>query len=315
MRPRIRIAFAHFWRGFAPDHFRSWFPYLGDRYDLVVSRSPEVVFYSVFSRRYRNRADPRHADPAARYRRGDYLRVFFTGENVEPRMDECEFAIGFSTLVEHPNFLRLPLWVYENRGWGFGPERLVKPPDTDWERVADEKTGFCNFVQSWSVAFRNAIAERLDRYKRVDMAGPVMNNMGGWRVPLTPNRAAAKAAFLRRYKFTLAVENSIWPGYATEKLVDPMYANSIPIYVGDPQASASFDPASYVDVARFGSLAEALEFVREVDNDRSLHLKMLATPWYRGNEVPRYARDETIAAFFARIFAAALARRSRTDAR
>ncbi len=87
-----------------------------------------------------------------------------------------------------------------------------------------------------------------------------------------------------------------------------------PIYVGDPQASASFDPASYVDVARFGSLAEALEFVREVDHDRSLHLKMLATPWYRGNEVPRYARDETIAAFFDRIFAAALARRSRSDA-
>ena len=138
--------------------------------------------------------------------------------------------------------------------------------------------------------------------------------LGGWRVPLTPNRVAAKAAFLRRYKFTLAVENAIWPGYATEKLVDPMYADSIPIYVGDPQAGTSFDPASYVDVARFGSLAEALEFVREVDHDRSLHLKMLATPWYRGNEVPRYARDETIAAFFDRIFAAALARRSRNDA-
>ena len=52
-----------------------------------------------------------------------------------------------------------------------------------------------------------------------------------------------------------------------------------------------------------------LEFVREVDNDRNLYLKMLAAPYFRNNEVLDYARDETALAFFDRIFAAALARR------
>ncbi len=65
-----------------------------------------------------------------------------------------------------------------------------------------------------------------------------------------------------------------------------------------------------MDVARFGSLAQALEFVREEDNDRALYLKTLSTPWYRGNVQPAFTRDDTIAAFFDRIFAAALARRS-----
>jgi hypothetical protein len=310
MKPRLRVAFTRFWRSFTPDDFAKWFPFVAENYELVLSRSPEVVFYSVFSLRYRRGADPREMSATARYRRGNYVRVFVTGENVEPLMDECEFAIGFSSLVDHPNFLRLPLWVVENRGWGFGPERLVKPTGTDWERVAAEKTGFCNFVYSWDVRFRNAIAERLGRYKRVDAAGRVMNNMDGWRVPHLPNRTAGKTAFLRRYKFTLAVENCVWPGYATEKLVDPMYVDSIPIYLGDPQASATFDAGSYVDVARFGSLAHALEFVREVDNDRALYMKMLSTPWYRGNVQPAFTRDDTIAAFFDRIFAAALARRS-----
>ncbi len=311
MKPRIRVAFAHFWPAFTPDDFRSWFPFVHEKYDLVVSRSPEIVFYSVFSRRYRGRSDPRFPDATARYRRGDYLRVFVTGENVEPLMDDCEFAIGFSSLTDHPRFLRLPHWVYENRGWGFGPERLVKAADTDWERVAAEKTAFCNFVYSWNAEFRNAIATQLGRYKRVDAAGPIMNNMNGWCVPKTPNRIAGKTAFMRRYKFTLAIENSIWPGYTTEKLVDPMYVDSIPLYVGDPQASATFDTASYVDAARFGSLREMFEFVREVDNDRALHLAMLAAPWYRGNVQPAYTRDETIAAFFDRIVDAALARRGR----
>ena len=101
----------------------------------------------------------------------------------------------------------------------------------------------------------------------------------------------------------------IWPGYMTEKLVDPMFANSVPIYVGDPQVSRSFDPASYVDLTRFGSIREMLEFVREADNDRDLYLKLLSAPWYRGNTVPDYARDDTILAFFDRIMEAAIQRR------
>ena len=77
-----------------------------------------------------------------------------------------------------------------------------------------------------------------------------MNNMNGWSVPREPNRLQGKLDFLRDYKFTLAVENNIWPGYTTEKLVDPMFAGSIPIYVGDPQAnSTSIPKATSISVA------------------------------------------------------------------
>jgi hypothetical protein len=56
-------------------------------------------------------------------------------------------------------------------------------------------------------------------------------------------------------------------------------------------------------------MREMLEFVREADNNRDLYLKLLSAPWYRGNTVPDYARDETILAFFDRIMEAALQRR------
>src|SRR5262245_34615673 len=90
----------------------------------------------------------------------------------------------------------------------------------------------------------------------------------------------------------------------TEKLVDPMFAHSIPIYVGDPQAQLSFDTSSYIDVVRFPDIRQMMEFVREVDNDRGLYLKMLAAPNYRNNTIPDYARDARTLAFFDRIFAA-----------
>ena len=64
-----------------------------------------------------------------------------------------------------------------------------------------------------------------------------------------------------------------------------------------------------IDATSFKSVREMLEFVRHIDNDRDLYLKMLAAPFYRNNVIPEYARDETILAFFDRIFAAAAARR------
>jgi alpha(1,3/1,4) fucosyltransferase len=308
MKPTIRINFAAFWPGFSPDHFRRFFPIVYDKYDVVLSQDPEVVFYSVFSQHFVPYADARNHPPLTRLPAGKFVRVFITGENFEPDMSSCEFAITFSSLVDHENHLRLPLWVYENRAWGFGPERLVKPAGTDWEKIAAEKTQFCNFVYLHPVPFRDAIFRMLNTYRRVDSAGQHLNNMDGWKVPTSPSRVGGKVEFFRRYKFTLAIENAIWPGYMTEKLVDPMLAHSIPIYVGDPQAQASFDPASYIDFACFTDMKQMLEFVREVDNDRALYLKLLAAPWYRNNAIPDYARDATTLAFFDRIFAAALAR-------
>lgn len=299
----------HFWPGFSPGRFRSFFPYVYEKYDLVPSQAPEVVFHSVFAPSWRPYADPTDAKNVPRIKPGNYVRVFMTGENVEPLMEHCEFAMSFSVLETHPNHMRLPLWVYENRGSGYTPAHLVKAPNTDWERVAREKSQFCNFVYLHPVPFRERIFAALSAYRRVDAAGQCLNNMNGWMVPSNPTRLAGKVDFFRRYKFTLAIENSIWPGYETEKLVDPVYAGSIPIYAGNPMARVHFDSAGYIDLANFSSLKEMVEFVREVDNDRKLYLKMLAAPFYRENRVPDAVHDQTVLAFFDRIFQAAIARR------
>ena len=309
LKPRIRIAFDYQWKGFSPDIFYSYFPFLSLKYDLEISRKPEVVFYATFSR-YNESCWPdarRWLRVMPVFKPGKFVRVFMTGENVEPLMDECDFAISFSTIIDHPNHLFLPLWVYDLRQWGFSAASLLKPADADWERVASEKTKFCNFIYAHPVRFRDAVFTAVNKYRRVDAPGRCQNNMDGrLLLPGFPG----KIAFIRPYKFTLAVENSIWPGYATEKLVQPMFCNSIPVYVGDPLARHSFDPDSYIDFTRFRSLREMAEFVREVDNDKSLYLKMLAAPNFRDNQIPDYAREDRMEAFVDRIFQQVIARRS-----
>ena len=308
VRQQVRVAFALFWPGFTSDTFRDLFPQVHEKYDVVPSATPNVVFYSVFTHPFQ-RLHPRHPDAMPTLDPGNYIRVFLTGENVIPVMERCEFAISFAPDLHHPNHLRLPLWVYENRSWGYRPEQLIKDRQTDWAKIADEKTKFCNYVYSYPVKGRDEVFGALGAYKHVDAAGRCSNNMNGWTVPREPNRLAGKLEFFKRYKFTLAMENAIWPGYMTEKLVDPMYVNSIPVYIGDPKARESFNPESYIDVTSFDSIRQMLEFVAEVDNSRDLYLKMLAAPFYRNNTVPEYAREDRILAFFDRIFEAALAGR------
>ncbi len=64
----------------------------------------------------------------------------------------------------------------------------------------------------------------------------------------TPNAIKwdSKRQFLSSYKFTIAAENDVFPGYQTEKLYDALKAHSVPIYIGDPYVSAVFNTESFV---------------------------------------------------------------------
>jgi hypothetical protein len=127
-------------------------------------------------------------------------------------------------------------------------------------------------------------------------------------------RVGDKQAFLRDYKFTIAFENESYPGYTTEKIVEPMLSDSIPIYWGDPLVGRDFDTRSFLSAHDSHSLDDLVERVVEVDRNPALHLEMLGRPWYRDNAVPACADATSILDQFTRIFSTPVApvARSRT---
>jgi hypothetical protein len=83
----------------------------------------------------------------------------------------------------------------------------------------------------------------------------------------------AKRAVLNRYQFAICFENTIFPGYLTEKLFDCLLSGCIPIYWGDPTIAEQVPPACYIDYRRFGDLAELERYLRQlspVEAQRSL---------------------------------------------
>ena len=96
------------------------------------------------------------------------------------------------------------------------------------------------------------------------------NNVGG--------PVADKLQFVSQYKFNIAFENSCVRGYTTEKIMEPMTVNTLPIYWGNPLVCRDFNAASFVNVSDFASMEDAVQHIVDLDNDDTKYLQMLRVP-------------------------------------
>jgi len=75
----------------------------------------------------------------------------------------------------------------------------------------------------------------------------------------------AKRAVLSRYRFAICFENTVFPGYLTEKLFDCLLAGCIPVYWGDPAVREQIPPDCYIDYRQFGDLAELDRYLQQLE--------------------------------------------------
>ena len=170
--------------------------------------------------------------------------------------------------IPEPRHLRLPIYVRarlhvrEQAGYAdlaHPCPSLVKDPETDWEALLRSKSKFCNFVYSNNCAReRIRFFELLSKYKKVDSGGAVLNNLGC--------RVEQKLSFIEPYKFTIAFENASYPGYVSEKVVEPMFSGGIPIYWGSSRISDDFCPRSMV-IATGRRLEDVVDEVVALDQN------------------------------------------------
>lgn len=233
--------------------------------------------------------------------KGNYTRIGYFCENIKPDLSICEWAFGVprDEDVKQPNYKRIQ-WH------GVDPRLLIKPAIGDLEKELASKTKFCNFLYSHKVPYREAFFTQLSKYKSVDAPGGSMNNMPGIDTLYTGDKWEVKRQFLSQYKFTIAFENDIFPGYQTEKLYDAMLAGSIPIYCGDPFVGDIFNPKSFLNAFEYldqknKALVKTLEKSGQMDFE-DIRPAFLKGPKHRvKRKVKSYARDLKINLQFAKM--------------
>jgi hypothetical protein len=288
-RRTIKLGFSDFWAGFRYDD-NHMYHLLGKYYDVVLDDEPDYLIYSGFGRRFLTY---------------DCTRIFWTGECTPPDFSECDYAFTHEYL-DHPRHYRLPLYgTYHDARDPmdpYSPQRLIEPKPPV-EALLAQKTKFCcALISNARAPERLRFMEKLSKYKKVDSGGKVANNIGHV-VPHTVNGKNGKLEFIKDYKFVLAFENQSHPGYTTEKIYEPMTVHSIPLYWGDPCVGRDFNIRSFVNCSddRWDA---AIERIIAIDSSEDEYRAMLREPYFNGNVVNEFIKEDNVIQQFHRIFSA-----------
>jgi hypothetical protein len=79
-----------------------------------------------------------------------------------------------------------------------------------------------------------------------------------------------KHEVLSRYKFTIAFENTAYPGHVTEKVIDAMVSASVPVYLGAPNILEQLPAGTFIDARAFSSPEAIVTYMEQMTESEAL---------------------------------------------
>jgi len=272
-----------------------WMGYLKGRGDVeFVDKDPDVVIFDVYSPEcMKVEVDGSYTITLPDIPAGP-VRILLSLEPVIVDMSKCDYAFAWRHRedINSPNYFRRPPTVQTNKG-----QDLVKPPNYNAHKIVKSKTKFCSFVYTHQVPFREEFCRLLSERKHVDCLGVRLNNVGGAlpKIPWTEQEGRLlnqPAEIMSQYKFTFAFENTVQSGYVSEKIIEAMLADTIPIYWGHADVKRDFNPDSFINLRDYWRIDSAIDRILEIDSNPELHAQILANPWFHNNTPTKWFTGE-----------------------
>jgi len=254
---KIKIGFTDFWGGFNPTTDPIFSLLLNKHYDVIYDNiNPDVLFFSV------------DGDTHKQY---NCKKILFTPENFySHRYRPLDFTLGEDNLYKYAD--------YSITGFDTGNEKNFRLPcyirryghnikDTINDRTIPKKSKKILYLQRNCVQFRDEFVLKLQKHIEVDCLGNCIRNKN--------IDVIDKIEFMKDYKFVMSFENSSYPGYNTEKLVDGFISKTIPIYWGDTNVNSDYNPKSFLSYHDYNDQDILIEKILELDNNESKYNQML----------------------------------------
>lgn len=228
-------------------------------YDIEISDNPDYIICSCFN--------------LYEYCQYPQVRIMFSGENYVPDFNVIDYAISSYPISFLDRNFYLPQSLF-----GYNGERseLESRERNYTKEFLETKTRFANFIASYDSEYnmRGDFFKKLSERKKVDSAGMWLNNTGEF----VSFRDNSKTDFQRQCKFSLCFESTSNGGFNTEKIMDAFFADTIPVYYGDPNITDVFNPKAFINVADFATFEEAIDRILEIDADDEKYLEMMNQP-------------------------------------
>jgi hypothetical protein len=185
------------------------------------------------------------------------IKIFLSFENYKLPEVKYDFAITSCMGIVDEKHLRLPLWK-ELIDWSnYGVERELSDSAKRFgkyynleELIKPNKISFMNkkkemcMITSHLNEPRNSIFKKFSKKFKVDGYGSYFNN----RIKDHNSDPIKKIDILKNYAFNLCPENSLYPGYYTEKIPEAFLGGCLPISWVDQNVKYDFNENSFINL-------------------------------------------------------------------
>jgi hypothetical protein len=180
--------------------------------------------------------------------------LFQTAENLRHDHTPCDYSISFDLCVNSSKHIRLPYWmeminwrhegVYGNANSRFGKlleiERLMQPLGDAFLKRQQKAAFFSSHLREPRATLIGAVSAIVP----VDGYGPHFDA----KITHHSNSGLGKFDVLQNYSFNLCPENSMYPGYYTEKIPEAFAAGCVPLAWADTNVCIDFNPSAIINL-------------------------------------------------------------------
>lgn len=265
----VKIQYVGFWDGFDPETFNIT-NILRKYFDVRICDDADFIICSCIGKFYD-------------YLKYPQVRIMYIGENYLPDLNMVDYAITPYPLSLLDRCFHLPQGLRSKYSIDYCLRRSDGSIRFDEDFLA-KKTRFANFCASHESEYgnRGKFFTQLCEYKKVDSIGSYLNN-----TEIFVNRQdGSKLSYLKSCKFSLCFESTAHGGFNTEKIVEAFCADTIPVYYGDPYIGDIFNKKAFINVGDYACFDDAIEAVKELDQNDKKYLDMMNEPVFADISFP-----------------------------
>lgn len=256
----IKINYVGFWDTLDKQN-NIFYNTLSKHFNVIISDNPDYLFVSCFG----NYMDFFNYPNA--------IKIFYSGEDISPDFNFFDYCIGYNDFKCGDRYCQFPVYLHHEKLDKFNLKKLSY---AEAKNALKSKSIFCNFIyrEDRFDKKRSELFYKLNNYKRVESYGQFLNNQSEGKCVSYIN-IEEKFDVLKKSKFTIAVDSVDLDDFVTEKIHHAILCDTIPIYVGAKTVGKYFNKERFIDLNDFSSIDEMVEYVKKVDNDNDLFLKIL----------------------------------------
>ena len=203
----------------------------------------------------------------------------FNGESTM-RCNPDDYDIVMWGERNHKHVVNVPLfipYIYTNKFVDLltNEKKITKIPEQDC----------CVIITNPGGQMRNSFLNKLEQSFKVTYAGGYKNNIGASiQCPYNSNEYFK---FIGQFKFIITMENSRNETYITEKLINGLLANTIPVYWGSLNVFDYFNDKRFLNLIDESSIDNVIYIMKEISVDNEKWIEMVNQPNFINNKLER----------------------------